>query len=379
VKECRAFFRMDLSEEKPAAIQFESNRQILDAWRENSTGRLSPTTLHNYSYEVAKFLEVWGDLIVTELDSRRLWAYLSGFGSLCKNLTRRNQAWGVGGMVMEPYCGKGLPLANCGPKCPSYGAMQVATVEKHLNAVITLFDFLVQRDAAAYNFVRDVKRQWIKSNKHRRRFTPKQPFTKGEVELLVNKSQHLVRRTMYLIMAKCGTRVGETVRLTMDKELYQPRKGWIEIPDFQGKRRGNRILVVDDQLLMFLEAFEGWREAKLERLGVETNALLINHYGQPFTTKKGNNTVNKHLLRSDMVRLGIEEKDAPPKHRRNSHSFRHFFSNHLELESKATRYWWNVLRGDIPKGNQRTYVHPKLEDLIQAYNTYGPRFQLNPV
>ena len=51
-----------------------------------------------------------------------------------------------------------------------------------------------------------------------------------------------------------------------------------------------------------------------------------------------------------------------PAPRFTHHALRHFFSDQLKRNGLED-YYWNILRGDIPKGNLKTYVHPTQQDI----------------
>lgn len=375
-----AFFTVDLGQKNTEMREFHSNGEVLAAWEEHNEVRLSPVTLNHYRYQVARFMEAW-NVLVTRVTAQDLWNYLRAYSALCRHLTRRNRQYGRETIsAAGPYCRQGLPEDGCGTKCPAYGALRLATVENHLNAVVTLYDYLVRCGAVPYNFVRDVKKEWVKDNKHRHRVGTKRVFTKAEVEALISSTRWLPRKVMYLMWAKTGIRFREMTMLVTDPKYYRPRDGWIEIPPFpnnaQDKRKGNRILIVDDQLLAYVLRHEKYMAAKLKRLGVETNRMFLNHHGQPW---EHNDTVNRRVLRPDAVRAGIQAKDAKTGDLFATHSFRHFFSDHIEkegLDKGVGDFWWDVLRGDTPKGNKGTYVHLRVEDIRSAYLKLAPQFEI---
>lgn len=375
---------MELGQRECPARRFTSNAEVFEAWHEHNQVRLRPITLRNYGYEIQKFMESWGNVLVTQIAASDFRNYLGQFSNVCQNLTRRNKAYGrEQGDLKEPWCAANMDLAGCGAACPKYGPMNVTAVMKHLNAVNTLYDFMVYSEIVDYNFVRDIRRVWIKGNSHRAKKTPKRVPTKEEVERLINKSPYLYRRVIYLLMAKTGLRISEVVHLSINPEFYRPRDGWIKIPEFGGKRRGSRIVIVDAQLLSYLVKYERWRERKLARLGkinssiMETDRLFINHQGRPFQMKHGNSTFNRHMIWPDAVRSDIMTEGAPRADRLTTHGFRHFFSDYMKKQ-RIGDFWWNTLRGDIPKGNERTYVHLGIEDIRKVYLEYAPQFIISP-
>lgn len=359
---------MEAGSKSKQVRSFKTNQEIAEAWYEDSKIKLRPVTLKHYNYEVRRFCESWGDTLVTELTKMDFWDYMDQYGKLCRSLTRKAKPFtGDVESVDGLWCLKKLDMADCGSACGKYDPLAVDSVGKHLTAVISLFDFMAKVDLISVNFTRDAVRSWKKENKHRKRVRPKRVLTKMEVELLINKCPYMHRRVFYLLMAKTGVRVSEAISLRMTPELYQPRKGWIKIPEFPGKRRGNRVLIVDEQLLRYLTAYEIWRERKLRRLGKITDSLFISHRGEPYVD---GDTVNRGI-EADALRNKIVEPNAPGQNRLTSHAFRHFFSDFIEKANIATN-WWDVLRGDTPKGNRGTYVHLKPDNIRSVYLEYAP-------
>lgn len=353
--------------------RFQSNEQLFHAWERHEATRLRPVTRQHYAYEVQLFLDAWAPTLVTDIKAIDVRQYIRQFGERCQFFRRHSiQA------TQGPSCAKGQDLTRCGPaSCPLYNPLLAQTVEKHLQALTRLYDFLVHEEQLPFNFVRDVKRSWKGENRHRFRQTAPFVPTTEEVTRLINGTQPPNHKVIYAILAKTGIRIGEMLRLQLDPDHMNLDQGWMKIPEFPGKRRGNRILIVDPELRSILRRYLEWRDRKVakdEAGQPVTNRILVTAAGRPY--KDGHETsIVVHMFRPDAIRLGICRAGADRPNRLNPHGLRHYFSNEIK-RNEIDPYWWNVLRGDIPKGNEKRYIHPELAQVKAKYLQYAPTLML---
>lgn len=343
---------------------------LYEAWLRHESQRLSPVTLRHYRYEVKVFLDAWAPHDVTKLRARDVWAYLDAYGARCGQY-----ATSAFPGADHPACRQGMDLAGCGQSCPGYRARGPEVVGKHLTAVVSLYDFLVGREFVEYNIVRDVKREWLRRNRHRSRKKPRRLPTTEEVEALVNQVPAVNRRTFYAVLAKTGIRLREATALQVDREHMDLEEGWMKVPFFSGKRRGNRTFIIDASLERLLREYLEWRRHRVKCLlpHLRHDKLFVTQRGTPLNPDE--NTVNRHFFRHDACRLGIHDGTESRQERITTHCMRHYFSNELK-RSGIDPYWWNILRGDIPKGNEATYVHPSHEQIHAQYLKHAPRFKI---
>ncbi len=357
-----------ITDENPAA-PLTTNEEIWACWRDYHATRLQPITHQHYGYEIQAFLSAWPGVLVSKLAARDLWAYIGIYSQRCRHFRRQGFPIKNGAA-----CDKKQDLTKCGKdSCTFYEAVLFHTVDKHLQAIVSLYDVLVRKEALSYNFVRDVKRAWVKENQHLKRKPPKRVLTKAEINLLVHRSHRLNRKILYAILAKTGVRIREALLLRCDAEHMNLAEGWLKVPYYKGKRRGNRILIIDDELRAILVAYLEWRERWVRRdaQGKPTHdRLIISHRGIGFDPDQEMVVLAK-VVRPDCVRLKIMKGDEPRHNRITPHSFRHFFSDEIKRNG-IDPYWWNVLRGDVPRGNEQTYVHPSLEDIRGHYRQHAP-------
>jgi integrase len=233
-------------------VEFKDNETILLTWASEFEHRLRPSTLRAYAYEIRRFMETWGEVLVTSISGSQFRAYLRRFERLCKHLTRRNPPFGESREQHPRWCLKDLPLAQCGTACPGYDPVSRDVIIHHLDALNCLFQYLGELEVVRNNWPREIRKS-LANGRHRDKWSrAKHNLTRMEVQRLLNLAPHRQRRTIYAILAKTGIRYSELVHLTIDPSHYNPGEGWIRVPEFGGKRLGNRLLVVDAILATIL-------------------------------------------------------------------------------------------------------------------------------
>lgn len=335
---------------------WSSNDEAFQAWHDYEQTRLSPVTLGHYAHEVRRFLGHWTDL-AWSLDRQDIWTYVRTYAAYCRN-------YRAGGARAE-YCAAKQDLNGCTTTCPAYGVMNINTVDHHLRAVSAFYHFLDHAGLIQHNPVQRVHREWSRENKHRQRKSSRRVPTRQELGLLMRRDTPIHRRALYAVLAKTGFRIGEAIKLQADEEHLDLVHGWLHLPEFYGKRRGNRSLPIAPDLQAVLAEYLPWRRALMERLGCEHDFLLVTPQGKPYSPKHGPDSANK-ALKLDQERLGLT--GSRPF---TAHAFRHFFSDSLK-KAGCPDYWWNVLRGPQPRNNLGTYVHPSLDDVRDQYREYAP-------
>lgn len=339
-----------------ARARWTTNEEAIQAWNEYQRTRLGDVTRRHYRFEIQRFLRAWNEPAWL-LGRTDLWAYVSAYAANCKHYRRQT--------ARPEYCNANQDLAKCSQTCPAYGPLHFETVSHHMQAIASLYDFLDHMGLVDSNPARRVKREWIKENRHRSRASPRRVPTKEELQRMTSRRVPMHQRAVVLVCAKTGVRVSEAIRLQADDQHLDLDDGWIHIPAFYGKRRGNRNLPVDAELAAFLHEYLAWRTDLLDRLGQQTEALLITPQGRAYSHTNGPDSINR-ALKAQQARIGL------PAPRFTHHALRHFFSDQLKRNGLED-YYWNILRGDIPKGNLKTYVHPTQQDIRQQYLRHRPR------
>ncbi|MGB1586753.1 MAG: tyrosine-type recombinase/integrase [Thermoplasmatota archaeon] len=328
--------------------RFASNQDILQAWHNHAQQVLRPDSTKNYRVQINRFLQAWGNHLIHDLTPRDLWAYLDQYRALCSQYRLHNPS------TKQPYCFAGQQLP-CTKTCTKYEAMKHGTIEAHLNAIVHLYDFLARREYVSHNIARDVKRQWQKESRHQRRTKKRRLPTQQEIKALIHGNAPINHRALYAILAKTGLRIGEACHLRIQDVDLQNRR--ITIPEYGGKRRGNRDIPIDTQLAVILRQYNDWRQDH------NSSYYLLHAHGGSLHAMDINKRNN--WLKQDQAKAGIKPGIT-------YHCFRHYYSNHLK-HSGIDNYWWHILRGDKPPGTQDPYIHPTWQDIQRQYRQHAPR------
>lgn len=345
----------------PTEVPWNTNGEAVQAWKTHAATRLAPVTLRTYTYQIQRFAAAWNDPLWL-LSHQDIWHYTTQYSSQCRHY-RMQLGRGNG-----PGCTQGQDLATCNPQCPTYQAMRFVTVDAHLQAIVAFYDYLEHLGAVDKNPARSVKREWVRENRHRHRQRAKRIPNAQEIRTLLQGDIQDNHRAVYAVMAKTGTRSSEALSLRIDPQHYEPGK-WLRIPENEhGKRRGNRWLPIDDELHAILQDYLEWRNDRIQNWPHPHEYLFIAPTGRRLAPGPDPSQTLLGFCKADQQRTGLAT-DLPPW---RPHAFRHFFSDTLKRNG-CDEYWWNILRGDVPRGNLSTYVHPTREDIRQQYDRHAPK------
>ncbi|MFQ6674042.1 MAG: site-specific tyrosine recombinase XerD [Fidelibacterota bacterium] len=163
-------------------------------------------------------------------------------------------------------------------------------------------------------------------------------------------------RAMIELMYSAGLRVSELAHLkTMD---LLANRGWIRI---LGKGSKERIVPLGRQAGKWAEKYLNEARPSLSMKGPGTDAMFLNHRGQPIS-RKG---VWK-IVRQVAQAAGIQ-KDVSP------HTLRHSFATHL-LEGGADLRAVQEMLGHADISTTEIYTHLDKSYLKEVHKTYHPRW-----
>lgn len=330
----------------------------MEAWLAYESTILRPTTLKGYENQVTLFINAWPDDEVWTLNAPDIWRYIELHQTKCGSYIPRALATGRAG------CKKGLQPSNCNPDCPGYKAIGYGTMERHLNAIVRFYDYLLQNEIIHHNPIRDVRRRWANRNRHRRPEPSAQVASMEQVQALTDPRTPIQRRTLYATLAKTGLRISEAISLRIDPQLFNLDEGWMKIPDFGGKRKGNRTIIIDKELRLILEKYLSWRKQLMSDYSDAHDYLFITQQGNPLNPND-TQAYNRRWLKPDLKQLA---PNTPPI---TLHAFRHYFSNHIK-RAGIDSYWFHVLRGDKAQGTEAVYIHPTRADIRKQYQRFRP-------
>jgi len=180
----------------------------------------------------------------------------------------------------------------------------IATVNRRLAALRSFYHFLeIENDEAKPNPVIP-KRHFIRQGRRLPR-----DAQDAEIEKLFAVITGERDRAMFLLMLRCGLRVGEVRTLSLNDLYLQPTPGSLPRLWIQGKGGSQRVAYLSAQPLTALKAWLALRPP------VEEQAVFLNRFGTRFTV------------------TGIQLRLAEYCHEADvwitCHQFRHTFGRHL--------------------------------------------------
>jgi site-specific recombinase XerC len=207
----------------------------------------------------------------------------------------------------------------------------IATVNRRLASVRAFYQFLeIESDAAPSNPVLP-KRHFIRQGEHLPR-----DVQDAELEKLFTVITSVRDRAMFLLMLRCGLRVGEIRNLSLNDLYLHPTSGNLPRLWVQGKGGRERVVYLSAQPLAALRA---WLKA---RPTVEAQAVFLNPRGQRLTI------------------TGIQLKLAAYCHEAQvwitCHQFRHTFGRHL-AEARVPVTSIQRLLGHARLKTTELYIH----------------------
>jgi site-specific recombinase XerD len=148
----------------------------------------------------------------------------------------------------------------------------IATVNRRLAALHAFYDYLaVMNEVAPANPVR-LKRHYIRQGRRLPR-----DVEDSDVEQLFAVIESVRDRAMFLLMLRCGLRVGEVRNLDLGDCYLQPTPGQLPRLWLHGKGGNQRVVYLSAQALAGLQ---GWLS---ERPAVACPAVFLNRFGGRLT------------------------------------------------------------------------------------------------
>lgn len=207
----------------------------------------------------------------------------------------------------------------------------VATVNRRLAAIRSFYYFLdLESDDAPPNPVLP-KRHFIRQGRRLPR-----DAEDADLEQLFGVISSPRDRAMFLLMVRCGLRVGEVRNLSLDDLYLQPTPGSLPRLWVRGKNSSERVAYLSAQALDALHAWLAVRPA------VDDPALFPNRFGRRFSV------------------TGIQDRLACYCHRAGvwitCHMLRHTFARHL-VEAGVPVTSLQRLLGHVRIRTTQIYLH----------------------
>jgi site-specific recombinase XerC len=207
----------------------------------------------------------------------------------------------------------------------------IATVNRRLAALRSFYHFLaVEREDAPPNPVLP-KRHFIRQGRRLPR-----DVQDVEIEKLFAVITSTRDRAMFLLMLRCGLRVGEVRNLSLSDLYLQPKASNLPRLWLHGKGGSQRVVYVAAQPLAALKQWLTFRPT------VEDQAVFLNRFGKRLTV------------------TGIQLRLAAYCHEAGvwitCHQFRHTFGRHL-TEARVPVTSIQRLLGHVRLGTTEIYLH----------------------
>ncbi len=207
----------------------------------------------------------------------------------------------------------------------------IATVNRRLAALRSFYHFReIENDDARPNPVIP-KRHFIRQGRRLPR-----DVQDAEIEKLFAVITSVRDRVMFLLMLRCGLRVGEVRDLSLNDLYLQPNAGSLPRLWLHGKGGAQRVVYLSAQPLATLKAWLTIRPT------VEEQAVFLNRFGRRFTV------------------TGIQLRLADYCHQADvwitCHQFRHTFGRHL-TEARVPVTSIQRLLGHVRLRTTEVYIH----------------------
>lgn len=180
----------------------------------------------------------------------------------------------------------------------------IGTINRRLCALRSFYKFLVVQDESAIRNPVILKRHFIRRGQQ----LPRDVEDKI-LEALFARIQQPRDRAMFLLMLRCGLRVGEVRNLSLSDLYLEPSSGSLPRIWVHGKGNSQRVAYLSSQPLAALKA---WLEIRPE---VQDEAVFVNRFGKRLSV------------------TGIQDRLAGYCHQAGlwmtCHQFRHTFGRHL--------------------------------------------------
>ncbi len=208
---------------------------------------------------------------------------------------------------------------------------RIATVNRRLAALRSFYHFLeIENDNAKPNPVRP-KRHFIRQGRRLPR-----DAQDAEIEKLFAVITDARDRAMFLLMLRCGLRVGEVRDLSLNDLYLQPNAGSLPRLWLHGKGGTQRVVYLSSQPLAALKAWLAIRPT------VEVQAVFLTRFGTRFTVTG--------------IQLRLAEYCREAGVWITCHQFRHTFGRHL-TEARVPVTSIQRLLGHVRLRTTEVYLH----------------------
>jgi len=321
-------------------------------WHDAIRRRYRGNTVKKYMEASDRFLDHLKNrgLRLTSLPEQALLDYLESASARCRHFFV---------LPSGAYCRTGRYAAEqrvpsaCGRQCPDYTPVKVVSYLTAEKALARMFEFAEKETDHSLPFPFERVRQRMRDHHKTRRLRevedaryPRRALTLEECGRLLAAASHPRDRAVIGLALKTGARHEELLLLEDSDAL---RAVWrqerlMTVPNVEGvKRVGNPYLVLDDQMLAWLEAYLRWKDAKLSAAPAGDPRRRRLFLGRDATRPMGSGSMFELWRRAgEQAEIRVHPLIDSPL---TPHSARHTFCRLLE-EAGFEPHWIARLRGD---------------------------------
>jgi integrase/recombinase XerD len=239
--------------------------------------------------------------------------------------------------------------------------LKYGTIKRIYTCVSAFYEFLVEEGLFEYNPIPPFRKYYLRRYKNHNDSESRKLISVEDASRLVNSILDSRDKCILVLLFKTGMRVGELTSLDVgDVDLD---KGEVMLK--QKKKRSNRVLYLDDEVITVLQR---WLEARKNQKGAKYQALLFSKVGTRIKKRSIEDLIEKHA-----ERIGLHNPHTSRlEDRFTPHCCRHWFTTHM-IRSGMPRDFVKELRGDTRGEAIDIYNHIDKKELKESYLAHVPQ------
>lgn len=240
--------------------------------------------------------------------------------------------------------------------------LSVSSIENYFCSLSTFYEFLVWERIVKENIIPHFRKRYIRYYKEPRP-EERQLISLEQMKNLIDSTESLQTKTMFLVFAKTGIRRQELIDLDGSDVYLQ--KNMIVLKNHHHKR-GNRTVFFDGECSFYLEKWLKWRHNHKAKVP----ALFLGLHGKRISRDRVYELTTEHA-----EKLGFHDSEGQLHEKFTPHCFRHFFTTWMR-RSGCPRAAIQEFRGDSRKEAVDIYDHWTMEELKETYLKYVPKLKI---
>ncbi|MEK6975642.1 MAG: hypothetical protein AABY18_04785 [Candidatus Thermoplasmatota archaeon] len=356
---------------------YVSNDEIRDAYLAHLKAHYAHNTYRGYSSDITVFLRMWGTTLVTTLGQPDIEHFVQAMAPKCNRFQPG----------ANPSCRIGLDIQRCPmllqgveyTACPGYQPLDIVAIWSYLRTIHSFYEWLREGGYVPLNPVTGPMRRFRRLHKgtfdERRRKPRRKRFTQRDLQRLVHGAP-IHRAILYVLMAKCFLRIHEVLKLSLAPSHFNLKECWIDIPDvpgWPGKRQGNKRIIMDGELQLWMHRYLDWRDEHVKRdeNGNQlTDRLTVNQFGRAWALSAVANL--RTAIHKDCRKVGLMDGGERERQSRYGLHGLRGYATKWARDKRATDAELQVLRGDLAPGAIDPYDFA-LDRLPELYARLGPQ------